>query len=121
MSLQGLQFVVVGDLDDERPGQQNGGVEIVVQLEGVIEPNGIFLLAVPSYKLRGAADQIESFNFEYEQNLTFFLAQNFTLSVGDTVDSDNNGMLDPDAISVVDSLGIRFFAGPPDGVVSNFI
>jgi hypothetical protein len=117
-SLDGLQFVVVGDLEGAFPPEQNGGVEIVVDLSGVIPEDGIFLLASPSYSL-GGADQIANLDFESGENLTFFIADGFSGMVGDTVDADADGTLDKGAISVVDSLAV-LADQDPDGFGSEF-
>ena len=110
-SLDGLQFVVIGDLEGAFPPEQNGGVEIVVQLSGVFPPDGVFLLANDSYSL-GDADQVATFDFESGENLTMILADGFTGQVGDDLDSDDDGALDRNSINIVDSMAMLVDASP---------
>jgi hypothetical protein len=84
-SLNGLQLVVIGDLEGQFPPAQNGGVEIVVPLSGSIGSSGRFVVATSSYTL-GAADLLADLPFEQGDNLTVIIADGYAGSPGDDVD-----------------------------------
>ena len=117
-SLDGFQFVVIGDLEGVFPPGQNGGVEIVVQLSGVFPADGVFLLANESYSL-GDANQVANFDFESGENLTMILADGFSGQVGDDLDDNDDGILNRNAIDVIDSVAVLVDAFP-DGFSSEY-
>ena len=120
-SLAGLQLVVIGDAEGQFPPNQNGEVEIVIDLVGNIAGDGTFLLASPSYTL-GTADQTDAdLVFEQGDNLTLILASGYAGSAGANIDTDNDGTIDSTSgLTVIDSLGI--VASPnPDGFGADFI
>ena len=117
-SLDGFQFVVIGDLEGAFPPGQNGGVEIVVQLSGVFPADGVFLLANESYSL-GDANQVANFDFESGENLTMILADGFSGQVGDDLDDNDDGILNRNAIDVIDSVAVLVDAFP-DGFGSEY-
>ena len=118
-SLDGLQLVVVGDLEGVFPPQQNGGVELVVPLAGNFDANGLFLLAGPDFTL-GAADQVANLAFEQGDNLTLIIADGFAGAVDTDLDLNDDGVIDPKAgLVALDALGILANADP-DGFSSDF-
>lgn len=117
-SVDGTQIVVIGDLEGVFPPQQNGGVEMVVNLSGTIPADGSFLLATTSFSL-GTPDQIAPLPFEQGDNLTVILADGFSGGVGDDLDSDDDGTLDRKSIVAIDSVAILADANP-DGFSSDF-
>lgn len=117
-SLDGTQIVVVGDLEGVFPPQQNGGVEMVVNLAGTIPADGSFLVATTSFSL-GTPDQIALLPFEQGDNLTVMLATGYGGGVGSDLDANDDGVLDPKSIMVLDSLAILANA-TPDGFSSDY-
>ena len=117
--LGGLDLIVIGDLEGQFPPAQNGGVEFVASLNGTIGPSGRYVLASGTYSL-GTPDQIVALTFEQGDNLTIILADGYTGSVGDDVDANDDGTLDPKAgIVAIDSIAILANANP-DGFSSDF-
>ncbi len=118
-SMDGLQLVVVGDLEGVFPPEQNGGVEVLVNLTGTVGASGTFVLAEASYSL-GAADQTAVLPFEQGDNLTFILTSGYGGGVGDDVDLNDDGVLDPKSGLVpIDDVAI-LSNGAPDGFSNDF-
>ncbi|MBC01928.1 MAG: hypothetical protein CMJ34_01310 [Phycisphaerae bacterium] len=117
--LGGLQIVVIGDLEGQFPPAQNGGVEFVASLNGTIGASGRFILAADTYSF-GTPDQIVPLTFEQGDNLTIIVADGYGGSVGDDVDTNDDGILDPKSgIVEIDSVAILANASP-DGFSSDF-
>lgn len=118
-NLNGLQLVVIGDLEGQFPPNQNGGVELVAGLTGTIGSSGRFVIAPSSFSL-GTPDQIVPLSFEQGDNLTLVLADSYAGTVGDDVDLDNDGFIDAKSgLVAVDSVAILVNANP-DGFSSEF-
>jgi hypothetical protein len=125
-SLDGLTYIVIGDGTGG-----SGTVEVVVALDGsTIPPPGFFVVAKPTFTL-GAADLVTDFFFENSDNLTHVLVKGFSGSLGDDLDTNDDGVLDVtpwtdilDLIAVIEEenppSGTEFHYGPPtvgpDGV-----
>ena len=99
--LDGMKLLVVGDLEGVFPPQQNGGVETVVNLTGTIPSGGVFLVANSTYTL-GTPDQTANLVFEQGDNLTIILASQYAGSVGSDIDANDDGVIDPKILTVVD-------------------
>ena len=118
-NLDGLDLIVIGDLEGQFPPAQNGGVEFIASLNGTIGASGRFVLASGTYSL-GTPDQVVALSFEQGDNLTLILADGYNGSVGDDVDANDDGILDPKAgIVEIDSIAILANADP-DGFSSDF-
>ncbi len=119
LSLDGLQIVVIGDLEGVFPPQQNGGVETIVNLAGTIPASGVFLIANSTYTL-GTPDLTANLVFEQGDNLTIVLASSFAGSIGGDVDLNDDGVIDPKSgLTIVDSVAILANASP-DGFSSEY-
>ncbi len=116
--LDGMKLLVVGDLEGVFPPQQNGGVETVVNLTGTIPSGGVFLVANSTYTL-GTPDQTANLVFEQGDNLTIILASQYAGSVGSDIDANDDGVIDPKILTVVDSVAI-LANDAPDGFSSDF-
>ena len=90
--VDGLWYIVIGD-SESFPPTQNGSVESVTQLTGNFDANGYFVLAKDTFTL-GAADQVATLNFEGNDNVTHLLVSNFTGSLNDDLDTNDDGTLD---------------------------
>jgi len=118
-SLDGLQLLVIGDLEGVFPPQQNGGVETIVNLQGTIPASGAFLVANSTYTL-GTPDQVANLVFEQGDNLTIILASEFAGSIGGDIDANDDGVIDPKSgLVILDSVAILADAAP-DGFSSDF-
>jgi MYXO-CTERM domain-containing protein len=94
-SLEGLTYIVIGD------GTGGSGViEAVIPLSGLVIPaDGYFLAIEETFSLvpQENADLIlagNGLNFENSDNVTHRLVSNFTGSLGDDLDIDDDGTLD---------------------------
>ena len=111
-SVDGTQVVVIGDLDGVFPPQQNGGVEMIVDLSGTIGKSGTFVVAEGTFS-QGTADQTASIPFELGDNLTVLLVTGFTGNIDDDVDTDNDGVIDnPLWTEVLDDVALVEEANP---------
>ncbi len=117
-SLDGLKLLVIGDLEGVFPPQQNGGVETEINLSGMIPASGAFLVANSTYTL-GTPDQVANLVFEQGDNLTIILASQFNGSIGSDIDQNDDGVIDPKIVTVIDSVAI-LADGDPDGFSSDF-
>ena len=120
-SLDGVTYIVIGDLSGATPPAQNGGVEFVLDLTGnALDGNGLFLVAKSTFSLPGTPNLIAPLNFENFDNVTHLIVSNFTGAVGDDLDPNDDGVLEVtpwDAI--LDSIAL--VAVPePDGITSDF-
>lgn len=125
-SLDGVYYVVIGD-----GSNASGQVEAAIDLSGNVMPaDGLFVVAESSFSL-GVADLTTTLPFENSDNVTHMLLFNFTASVGDDLDTEDDCVLDSspwetemDRIAVVEeenpAIGTECHYGPPsigpDGV-----
>ena len=118
-SLKGLSVIVIGDLEGAFPPAQNGGIELVADLSGAINPNGMFVIAESTFTL-GTADMTTSLPFELGDNLTVMLVSNFTGAIDSDVDLDDDGIIDVELWSaILDSVAL--IADPdPNGFASEY-
>lgn len=112
-SLDDLWILSIGDDDQDN----SGIVETALDLTGAtIGGNPYFVIAEDSFNL-GLANWsagTDGLNLENEDNITILVVQNFTGSLGDDLDSDNDGMLDLVPWSqLVDSIAILTSALDP--------
>lgn len=108
-SLNGISLITIGD------GTGGSGViESVVSLNGrSIPSDGYFVIATSSYTL-GNRDLSASLNFENSDNVTHLLVRNFSGSVGQDLDTNNDGRLDSlPWSSVVDAVAMVEQLNPP--------
>ncbi len=108
--LDGLTYLVLGD-----GPQLSGVIEEAVDLTGnAIPASGYFVAAEATFAL-GTADLTTSLNFENGDNVTHMLVSDFTGTVGDDLDFDDDGVLDATPWSTVeDSVGL---VAPADGTL----
>ena len=92
-SLAGLTLLVIGDNDAAAAPAQNGTIEAVVALAGVIPSSGFFVVAEATFAL-GVADQVAILNFENPDDLTFLVVSDFVGADGADVDTNDDGTLD---------------------------
>ena len=119
-SLAGLSLIVIGDDDLALPGQQNGVVEMVVSLGSATVPaSGFFVVGEPTLSL-AAPNLATSLNLEGGDNVTVLLVRDFTGSLGQKLDTDDNGVLDLTPwSSIVSSLAVVANSSP-DGTTSDY-
>ena len=124
MDLDGFFYIVIGD-----GSTGSGTVEAIVSLQGVIDADGLFVVAEDSFSL-GTADQIASINFENSDNVTHMLLANYTGGFDD-LDTDDDGVLDytpwlgvADSVSLVetpDSGDLYYGAAAVGPTVDGFV
>jgi hypothetical protein len=118
-SLSGVSIVVIGDDDFALPGQQNGVIEDVITLSGVMPASGFFVVGEPTLSL-ATPNLAVSLNLEGGDNVTFILVRGFTGAVGDKLDTNDDGTLDVTPwASVVSSVAV-LANGTPNGLKSDF-
>lgn len=119
-SLAGVSIVVVGDDDFTLPGQQNGVIEDVVNLDAfAIASSGFFVVGEPSLSL-AVPNLAQALNLEGNDNVTIFVVRGFTGFLGQKLDTNDDGTLDLTPwTSVVSSLAIVNTAAA-NGVKSDF-
>lgn len=107
-SLSDLTYIVIGDSMGGSGPAYSGEIETVVSLSGLSIPSdGYFLAAESTFSLDGVVDFTTSFNFENSDNVSHFLVKDFTGTLGDDLDTDNDGILDITPWSeVVDSIAL---------------
>ncbi|MBE9060591.1 endonuclease/exonuclease/phosphatase family protein [cf. Phormidesmis sp. LEGE 11477] len=100
--LDGLTYLVIGDGDGG-----SGVVEAVVDLtDQTLSGTGFFVAAEDTFTL-GTADLTIDLNFENSDNVTHLLVSDFSGSLGDDLDTNDNGTLDISPWnSVVDSVAL---------------
>ena len=103
-NLEGISYIVIGDGSGGA-----GSVEAVVNLTGVIDDTGYFLVAEDSFTIVDVAeaDQVASINFENSDNVTHLLVANYTGGFAD-LDADDDGVLDssPPWLQLIDSVSL---------------
>jgi hypothetical protein len=106
--LNGLTYVVIGDPTDGATNTNSGVIEAVIPLTGLAIPaDGIFLCAEDDNTLGAIADLFVELNFEGSDNVTHLLVAGFSGSLGDDLDSNDDGVLDVTPWSaVVDSVAL---------------
>ena len=113
-------IVVIGDIEGAFPPEQNGGIEMVVSLDGVTIPgDGVLLIAEDTFS-QGTPDATASLPFETADNLTVMLVENFTGAVDDDLDSDNDGILDIEPWTMVLSSVAILIDADPNGFSSDY-
>lgn len=119
-NLSGWFYVVIGNDDFALPPSQNGFIEEVIALKGIIPASGLFVVAEESFTL-GRADQTSAFVFEGGNNKTHLLVQGFTGAAGDDLDTNDDGILDSTPWAALDdSIALIQFPSP-DGVTGDFV
>jgi len=116
-SLAGLSYLVIGD-----SGSDSFGVlESVTDLSGyAIAADGFFLAAESSFALGDAVDLVTALNFENSDNVTHLLVSGFSGSLGNNLDTNNDGILDSTPwLSILDSVALLETFGSGDGVYSS--
>ena len=88
-SLNGLTYIVIGD-----GAGGSGFIESVVDLTGNNIPSSGFFVAAESTFTLGTPDLVTDLNFENGDNVTHLLVMNFTGSIDDDLDTDDDGVLD---------------------------
>lgn len=107
-ALDGVWYVVLGDFGLTDP---SGVVEMALDLSGRgFGPSGLFVAAEGSFTL-GTANLIADIHFENDNNVTHMLVREFTGSLGQDLDVNNDGVLEftpwtsvLDAVGFVDTL-----------------
>ena len=109
LMLNGLWYIVIGD------GTGGSGViENATDLTGLSLINGTLLLAEDADTLGVVTDAIVNLSFENNDNVTHVLVMNFYGSVGDDIDTDDDGVVDyAPWTDTVD--GVRIIADPTGG------
>ncbi|MEM8864275.1 MAG: PEP-CTERM sorting domain-containing protein [Planctomycetota bacterium] len=133
-SLANVWYVVLGDTGggtDGANGFGNGGiVEAAVDLTGNSIASDGFFLAVESSFENGAGEVFEgvtpdltaSFSFENGDNVTHLLVTDFTGSLGDDLDTDEDGVLNTTPWSgVLDAVGLLETPQPPSAAGEDFL
>ena len=121
-SLDGLAYIVVGDQSSVFPPQQNGYVEVFVDLTGnSIGADGLFVIAESSFTLC-AADLTAGLNFEGNDNVTHMLVDNSCgLGLASDLDTDNDGTIDSSVTcAIIDSVALMQTLNP-NGLDDEFV
>jgi len=125
-SLMNIWYIVLGDTGGGTAGDNGFGdsgiVEAAVNLTGnSIAADGFFLAAESNFE-NGSGDVFDgvtpdltsSFSFENSDNVTHLLVNSFTGSVGDDLDTNDDGALNTTPwSSVLDAVGLLETAQPP--------
>jgi hypothetical protein len=100
-SLDGVWYVVIGDVTGAALGTQSGGVELAIDLTGhSLAANGLFLIAKDTFTLGTPHLTIPAASlpggelFENSDNVTHLLVANFTGSLNQDLDTNDDGVLD---------------------------
>ncbi|MCA9296803.1 MAG: thrombospondin type 3 repeat-containing protein, partial [Phycisphaerales bacterium] len=112
-SLQGLTIISIGD-PTTTPDGNGGAIDSINSLSVssgspmVIPADGIFLIAESTFTLAGDVDAITTFDFENGDTTTYLLVTNFTGSLDQDVDLDDDGIIDanPPWGEVVDGISL---------------
>lgn len=84
-----------------------------------IAADGFFLAAESSFELGGTVDLVTALNFENGDNVTHLLVSGFSGSLGDNLDTNNDGILDSTPwLSILDSVALLETFGLGDGIYS---
>ncbi|MDB0055956.1 hypothetical protein N9868_00655 [Akkermansiaceae bacterium] len=109
-SLDRLSLIVLGD-----SSAGSGSIEAIVDLDGQTM-NGNFFLAGESSMTIAMPDFVTNLNFENGDNVTFLLVSDFSGSLGDDLDIEDDGVLDSTPWgSILDGVGLIEEANPPSG------
>jgi hypothetical protein len=109
--LNGLWYIVIGDGSSSAG---SGVVENATDLSGLSLDNGTLLLAEDADTLGAVTGAIVNLNFENSDNVTHVLVMNFYGSVGDDLDTNDDGYLDAEPwTDVID--GVRIIEDPAGG------
>ncbi|MDB4433739.1 hypothetical protein N9142_01205 [Akkermansiaceae bacterium] len=107
-SLDRLSLIVLGD-----SSAGSGSIEAIVDLDGQTM-NGNFFLAGESSMTIATPDFVTNLNFENGDNVTFLLVSDFSGSLGDDLDIEDDGVLDSTPWgSILDGVGLIKEANPP--------
>ena len=101
--LTGISWIVIGD-----GSGGSGSVEAIINLDGVIDASGHYLVAESSFTLEPASevDQTATLNFENSDNVTHMLVTNYYGGFDD-LDTDDDGTLDLTPwLEEIDSLSL---------------
>lgn len=106
-SLDGMTYIVLGD-----SSLGSGVVESVTDLTGsAIGASGFFVAAESTFTI-GVADLTATLDFENSDNVTHMLVSGFTGSIGDDLDTDDDGVLETtpwtaieDCVAFVENVG----------------
>jgi hypothetical protein len=114
-SLNGHTYVVLGS---NGVASHNGVVENAVSLEGLSIPtDGHFLAAHSEYALGGSIDLQTALSFLSDGNKTHLLVMGFGGSVGDDLDSDDDGVVDGSPwTSVISCVSLLDTSGSGDEI-----
>ncbi len=101
-SLDGLSYIVIGD-----GSTGDGTLDTAVSLDGLrLNSEGLLLIAKSTLTL-ATPELVRSFSFENSDNVTHALINNLTVSSGDDLDADDDGVLDPGiAAQIIDSIAL---------------
>jgi hypothetical protein len=120
-SLDGVWYLVIGDDDGAVPPEGNGTIEAAIDLSGLVIPEDGFLVVAEGAFSLGTPDFVTNLNFEDNDNVTHLLVMNFTGSVGQDLDTNDDGTLDLTPWSeILSGIGLMAVLNP-DGVVGNFV
>ncbi len=108
-SLAGVTYLVLGD-----GAGGSGVIEELVSLNGqTVGASGFFTIATGGFTL-GSADLTTTLNFEDADNVTHMLVYQFTGSVGDDLDTNDDGVLDfALGTELIDSIAVIREDNPP--------
>ncbi len=111
-SLDGLTYLVIGDT----PAGGSGVIEEVTNLTGqTIPANGFFVAAESTFTL-GTPDLTTTLDFENDDNVTHLLVDGFTGSIGQDLDTDDDGTLDTTPwAGILDLIAVILEENPPTG------
>lgn len=120
-SLDGVTYLVIGDLGGVSPPVQNGGVEYVLDLSGnSLDSNGLFLVAKSTFSLPATPNLVAALNFENFDNVTHLIVSDFTGALGDDLDPNDDGVLEVTPWSaILDSVAVVGVLDP-DGITNDF-
>ncbi|MDG2291655.1 MAG: hypothetical protein P8L37_03275, partial [Phycisphaerales bacterium] len=98
--LSGLTYIVIGD-----GSGGSGHVEAIINLDGVIDADGLFVVAEDTFSL-AVADQVANVSFENSDNVTHLLVTNYYGGFDD-LDVDDDGQLDSAPwLKVIDHIAL---------------
>ncbi|MCP3978410.1 MAG: hypothetical protein GY716_03625, partial [bacterium] len=117
-SLDGVRYIVIGD--DNAGATGSGYIEAMVNLNGeTIPADGHYLLVEDTFTLAALIQIDESLpagglRFEGDDNVTHLLVANYYGTVGQDLDTNDNGMLNVQPwLDLIDGVGIIEEANPP--------
>jgi hypothetical protein len=129
-SLTGLRYIVIGD---GAPSEGSGIVEAIINLDGLTIPfDGHFLAAETTFSLAPLPlvdllldGNLNILNFENGDNVTHLLVANWHGTIGQKLDTNDDGILDVQPWThVLDAIGLVAVPNPevplPPGVEFNY-